>query len=153
MLLLLSAHTTVNASAYYEQLYPRLKARATEATPRLRRPSSRSSMLPDAEADALRLRGDLCGVTSYFNPSGGTSRLWQYRLFRERTKRQGLHLTTTELAFGDVEFGLSRDDADTLVHRRVSRENVLWQKERLLNLALEVLPGRCTKVERHTRVG
>ena len=88
---------------------------------------------------------DLCGATSYFNPSGGSSRLWQYRLFRARTKRQGLHLTTTELAFGDVDFALSRgkDDADALVQRRVSRDNVLWQKERLLNLALAALPGQC----------
>jgi hypothetical protein len=46
-------------------------------------------------------------------------------------------LIAVELGFGD-EFGLTSQDADVLV--RVTGSDVLWQKERLLNIGLRHLP-------------
>jgi hypothetical protein len=91
------------------------------------------------------------GITTFFNPSASRVRLANYRAFRARSRKQGLPLITVELAMGDAPFELDDasdtdhgGDADILVRKRSSA--VLWQKERLLNLALEALPDACTDV-------
>ena len=87
----------------------------------------------------------LWGITTFFNPSGSRRRVENYRRFREQSARQGLPLVTVELAFGDAEHELQDDaDAEIVVKKRSS--SVLWQKERLLNLALAALPDECTGV-------
>lgn len=82
----------------------------------------------------------LWAITSYFNPLSYKSRLTNYRLFRERL---GVPLITVELAYGS-DFELGPGDADLLIQLRGG--DVLWQKERLLNIALDRLPEECTKV-------
>jgi hypothetical protein len=84
--------------------------------------------------------GDLWAITSYFNPAGFRRRLANYRLFRERLI---VPLVAVELAYGP-NFELSGKDADILVQLR--GHDVMWQKERLLNLALRALPATCRKV-------
>ncbi len=84
------------------------------------------------------------GITTFFNPSASRVRLANYRAFRERSRKQGLPLITVELAMGEAPFELGPDDAEQLVRKRSNA--VLWQKERLLNLALESLPASCTDV-------
>ena len=66
-------------------------------------------------------------------------RLLNYRLFRERLN---VPLVTVELAYG-ADFELTEDDADILVQLR--GKDVIWQKERLLNVALRYLPSTCRK--------
>ncbi|MCB1502612.1 MAG: hypothetical protein KDK07_23025 [Bauldia sp.] len=83
---------------------------------------------------------DLWAITAYFNPVGFHRRLANYRAFRRHLQ---LPLATVELSF-DGRFELDPDDADILV--RVNGGDLMWQKERLLNLALAALPARCTKV-------
>jgi hypothetical protein len=80
---------------------------------------------------------DLWVVTSYFNPAGYRTHLPKYRLFRERI---GSPLLTVELAYG-TDFALGPEDADCLL--RFRSDDVLWQKERLLNLAMDALPNHC----------
>ena len=63
-----------------------------------------------------------------------------YRLFRDRL---GVPLVAIELAF-DAEFELQEEDAEILVQIRGG--DILWQKERLLNLALQALPSFCRNV-------
>eukprot|EP00959_Pyramimonas_sp_CCMP1952_P145771 3051963-Pyramimonas_sp.AAC.1 len=59
---------------------------------------------------------------------------------------QGLPLVVVELAFGTAPFQLKpTEDAELLIQRRTDPQNVLWQKERMLNLALEKLTPNCTK--------
>jgi hypothetical protein len=88
-----------------------------------------------------RLPGrDLWAITSYFNPMGWQRRLANYRLFRERLS---VPLVAVELAYGPV-FELTKSDADILIQLR--GVDILWQKERLLNLALQHLPNTCQKV-------
>ena len=76
-------------------------------------------------------------LTSYFNPLGYRSRRDNYRLFRERL---GLPLITMELGF-QGRFELGPDDADILL--QLQGGATLWQKERLLNLAMARLPDGC----------
>lgn len=83
---------------------------------------------------------DLWAVAAYFNPSGFRRRLANYRTFRSRLD---VPLATVELSFGKP-FELSAGDADILIQIRDG--DVMWQKERLLNLAVAALPADCTKV-------
>ncbi len=84
--------------------------------------------------------GSLWAITSYFNPVGYRRRLANYRVFR---RHLAVPLVTVELAF-DGPFHLRPDDAEILIQRRGGA--VLWQKERLLNVALTALPDSCAKV-------
>jgi hypothetical protein len=79
-------------------------------------------------------------ITVYFNPMGYVRRHSNYRVFRQRLR---VPLLAIELAYGP-EFHLSSGDADILVQLR--GRDVLWQKERLLNLALQALPPDCDRV-------
>lgn len=85
---------------------------------------------------------DLWLVTSYFNPVGYQSKMPNYRIFREVIARSNLNLLTIECAFGDDAFTLP-PGPDVV---RVRAKHIMWQKERLLNLAIARLPSRCTKV-------
>ncbi len=83
---------------------------------------------------------DLWAITAYFNPSRYKRRLANYRLFR---RHLGVPLVTVELAFGDA-FELTDEDAEILI--QLQGRDVMWQKERLLNLAILALPPACRKV-------
>ncbi|MCB1502613.1 MAG: hypothetical protein KDK07_23030 [Bauldia sp.] len=82
----------------------------------------------------------LWAVTAFFNPAGFSSRLRNYRTFR---RHLGVPLVAVELSFTG-RFELDPDDADILV--RITGSDVMWQKERLLNLGLAALPADCDKV-------
>ena len=84
--------------------------------------------------------GSLWAITSYFNPAGYRRRLATYREFR---RRLAAPLVTVELSF-DGAFELRRDDADILLQIRGG--DVMWQKERLLNVALRQVPETCDKI-------
>lgn len=86
------------------------------------------------------LSGGLWAVTSYFNPMGYRRRRANYRIFRERLS---LPLVAVELVYG-AEPELGPDDAEILIQLRGS--DVLWQKERLLDIAFPALPPACRKV-------
>jgi hypothetical protein len=82
----------------------------------------------------------LWAITCYFNPVGYSRRLENYRVFRRRLT---VPLVTVELSF-DSAFQLCNEDADILV--QIRGRDVMWQKERLLNIALERVPKHCDKV-------
>ncbi|HEX2190538.1 MAG TPA: hypothetical protein VHG51_16640 [Longimicrobiaceae bacterium] len=84
--------------------------------------------------------GEIWAVTAYFNPCRYRSRRENYRVFRERLD---VPLVTAELSF-DGEFELGEDEAEILV--RVDGGDVMWQKERLLNVAASALPAGVEKV-------
>jgi len=83
---------------------------------------------------------DFWAITSYFNPVRYRRRLANFRVFR---KHLNVPLVAVELAYSDG-FELQVGDADILLQLRGGA--VLWQKERLLNLALQALPKSCRKV-------
>ena len=74
-------------------------------------------------------------ITSYFNPMRSRRRLANYRTFRSRLNAP---LFTVELSF-DGRFELTPSDADHLI--QLSGGDIMWQKERLLNIALGAVPG------------
>ncbi len=82
----------------------------------------------------------LWGLAAFFNPLGSPRRTANYRAFRRELQ---VPLVTVELAYGP-EFELGTDEADIML--RLRGRAVLWQKERLLNLALRALPAACDTV-------
>jgi hypothetical protein len=82
----------------------------------------------------------LWAVTAYFNPFGERLRLDNFRRFRANLKAP---LVAVELGYGRG-FDLRDGDADILIQRRGG--DVLWQKERLLNIGIAAVPRKCTKV-------
>ena len=79
----------------------------------------------------------LYAITSYFNPARYRSRLENYRAFRQHMQEP---LVAVELSF-DGHFELDERDATRLIQVRAT--DVMFQKERLLNLALDALPPVC----------
>jgi hypothetical protein len=84
--------------------------------------------------------GDLWAITSYFNPMRYSRRLANFKTFRGHLN---VPLVAVELAYG-ADYELQDHDAEILI--RLRGDAILWQKERLLNLALQALPGHCCKV-------
>ncbi len=82
----------------------------------------------------------LWAITSYYNPSGYQRRRDNYQRFRADLK---VPLVTVELAF-DGKFELGPGDADVLIQLRGG--DVMWQKERLLNIALASVPPTCPNI-------
>ena len=82
----------------------------------------------------------LWAITSYFNPAGYSSRLANYRIFREHLS---VPLLVVEMSF-DGSFTLTTDDCEILL--QLNGGDVMWQKERLLNIALSHLPDDCDMV-------
>ncbi len=79
--------------------------------------------------------GSFWAVACYFNPLGWESRRRNYRCFRHHL---GIPLLTVEW-HPEGKFQLGPDDADLSI--RICGGDLMWQKERLLNLALARLPA------------
>ena len=82
----------------------------------------------------------LWAITSYFNPADYARRRSAYRMFRQSLT---IPLLTVEHASEDRR-ELGEGDADILI--QVAGGDTMWQKERLLNLALDALPSECDTV-------
>lgn len=85
---------------------------------------------------------ELVVLTTYFNPCRYVSRRQNYDVFMQGMRAAGLTCITVECAFGDAAFELPTA-ADVLQLRSAT---LLWQKERLLNLAASWLPASCRYV-------
>jgi len=79
-------------------------------------------------------------ISSYFNPIGYQRRQFNYRVFR---KHLAAPLLTVEWS-PNGRFELNDEDADILL--QIGSGDLMWQKERLLNLALKRLPRQCRYV-------
>src|SRR3977135_4205604 len=79
-------------------------------------------------------------ITSYHHPARFKRLLPNYRIFR---KNLAIPLVTAELSF-DGHFELTEHDADVLI--QISGGAVLWQKERLLNVALRSVPSHIDNI-------
>lgn len=79
---------------------------------------------------------ELAVVTTYFNPCRYVTRRKNYDLFMEDMAKAGVLCLTVECAFPGQEFELP-DSLDVI---QVRADTLLWQKERLLNLAASYLP-------------
>jgi hypothetical protein len=80
------------------------------------------------------MRTQLWAMTSYFNPTGSHRRRANYEVFRRHLT---VPLVAVELAT-DRPFELGPNDAEILL--KIRCRSVMWQKERLLNVALQHVP-------------
>lgn len=95
-----------------------------------------------------KLNGDLWLITCYFNPVKYSNKKEIFTKFYNNIKLQGAKLVIVELASSieDCELaGIVRSD-DIYVQNIKTLHDNIWQKERLLNLALTKLPDSCDKV-------
>jgi hypothetical protein len=103
-----------------------------------------SSFICQIPRKPAALTGELWSITTYFNPAGYSNKLEHLRIFSETIRKQGVKLLIVELAFGEASHVLEESQADRII--RVRSSSILWQKERLLNIAIEELPDVCDKV-------
>ncbi len=87
-----------------------------------------------------RSAGSLWAVTCFYNPMGNEHRLVNYHTFRQRLNAP---LVTVELAYNE-EFQLNESDVEILI--QLHAKDVLWQTERLFNLAIQAVPRDCQKI-------
>lgn len=91
---------------------------------------------------AYRYAKGLWVITPYYNPVGYKTRRRNYEIFIHLLRVSGIPVLTVECAFGDQPFDLP-ESLDVIKLRGTS---LLWQKERLLNLAISLLPSSCDSV-------
>jgi hypothetical protein len=85
---------------------------------------------------------DLWVITAYFNPCRYRARRENFELFMAGLESVGANVLTVELTFGDEDFELPESEYVL----RLRGDNILWHKERLLNLAAAALPALCRKI-------
>ena len=88
------------------------------------------------------MSSDFCVITSYFNPARYKTKRRNFDAFMENMAKFDANVLVVELAFGDDDFDL--EPGENVLQFRGS--DVMWQKERLLNVAVAQLPESCTKV-------
>jgi hypothetical protein len=81
----------------------------------------------------------LWAVCTYFNYAGFKALYNNYFIFSHALKQQKVNLLTIELAFGDAPYQIPI--SENVV--RVRAKSVMWQKERMINYALSILPKSC----------
>src|ERR1051325_10609150 len=86
-------------------------------------------------AEEYRYCDDIWVVTCYFNSSGYQTKLNNFHKFESRFRKAGINLVTIECAFGDSDFALD-ELPNTL---RIRSQDIMWQKERLINVAIAKL--------------
>jgi hypothetical protein len=114
---------------------------------RIRRARKRALLVEAATPpprNLTQLPGTLWAIAAWFNPVGYQIKRDNFRIFRTRLRSQGVPLMVVELAIGTAPFELDHDDADHLVQLRGAE--ILWHKERLINLGLKQLSPSCDKV-------
>lgn len=89
-----------------------------------------------------RFAANLWVITAYYNPIGYQTRRKNYEIFSQIMRQSGIPLLTVECAFGDQKFDLP--ESNDVIHIR--SDSMIWQKERLLNLAISWLPLSCKYV-------
>lgn len=90
----------------------------------------------------VEFKDDIAAVTCFFNPAGFKTNLLNFRQFKTYMKEIGCPLYSVELAFGDRPFELEPDEFTW----QIRTNDVLWHKERLINLMEKRVPARYTKI-------
>ncbi len=94
------------------------------------------------EGERVKMSSDLWAITCYFNPCRYRTKRANFDAFRAGMAEVGANLLTVELAFEDEPYELPA--SDDVLHLRGG--GLMWQKERLLNIAAASLPESCTKI-------
>jgi hypothetical protein len=81
-------------------------------------------------------------ITAYFNPCRYVTKRVNFERFAARLKSMSASLLVVELVLDDGDFELGGEHNVV----RLRGGGVMWQKERLLNIAATHLPVSCTKI-------
>lgn len=81
----------------------------------------------------------LAAVTCLFNPSNSVRRLANYHQVADDLAELGIDLWTVEAIYPGQQFAIPA--APRVLRYQCEADQVLWQKERLLNLAIHELPA------------
>lgn len=112
------------------------------ATGRPRTTADRAGAGVIKPARRYRYTDDLWLVSCFYNPSSYRTKPTNFDAFIERIERANLNYLIVECAFGGQPFSLRK--SERIIQMRAS--DVMWQKERLLNIAIQRLPARCKTV-------
>lgn len=85
---------------------------------------------------------ELWVVTTYYNPAHFRTKRVNYERFAAPIRAAGIPLVIVECAFGEEPFEL--EGGPEII--QVCGRDVMWMKERLINLAIARLPSHVTKV-------
>ncbi len=96
-------------------------------------------VIPAEHYDAPK---DLWVVSAYFDSEGYANKMQALQAYLSVMEQSGIPMLVVEGAFGRHPFLLPKSDKIL----QVRCPSVMWQKERLLNLAIEHLPNSCRKV-------
>jgi len=88
------------------------------------------------------MHSDLWVITTYFNPVGYKTKRRNFDAFMAGMRDAGANVLLIELAFGDQPFEFEAGERVI----QVRGGGVMWQRERLLNIAAARLPDSCRKV-------
>ncbi len=83
-------------------------------------------------------KGPMWAVCCFYNPEGYRSRYENYQVFR---RNLAIPLVTVELVYGTAAELREGHDAEILI--QLPGRDVMWQKERLLNLGFKSVPNHC----------
>ncbi|MGP8215378.1 MAG: class I SAM-dependent methyltransferase [Bacteroidia bacterium] len=100
------------------------------------------SKIEIAGAERYTYVDDLWILSSYYNPEKYKTKRYNYETFVEKINKSNLNYRIIECAFGRDPFELPASKNVIQIRAR----DVMWQKERLLNHAIKLLPASCTKV-------
>lgn len=81
-------------------------------------------------------------ISSFFNPNAYITKPENFNSFIGKIQESGINHLIVELAFGQQPFTLQK--SKNVI--QVRTKDVMWQKERLLNIAISKLPSNCKYV-------
>ena len=86
--------------------------------------------------------GDLCVILCLFNIGSSGEKRANFELCRKLYDLSGIPLVVIECVFGDTPRGRGHDPGVI----SIQAASAMWQKERLINVALVQVPRHCTKI-------
>ncbi len=89
------------------------------------------------------MASDIWVITCYSNPLRFRTRRQNFHHFADALRTQGAHLMVVEMTGPKGSFELDSRDYNVV---RLEGNGFIWQKERMLNIALRHLPPDCQKV-------
>jgi hypothetical protein len=85
---------------------------------------------------------DLWIISCFYNSNSYKSKPLNFNMFLEKIEAANLNYLIVECAFKTQPFSLKKSKNIL----RIRTPDIMWQKERLLNIALDNLPTRCKKI-------
>lgn len=84
---------------------------------------------------------DIYVITSYFNPEGYNSKRKNFETFASKLENSNIPWLAIETSFGNSNFDLPKSKNIF----RIQGKDIMWQKERILNICIDKLPFSCKK--------